>query len=164
MAGAAGYRVVLKEDRSYAVSGSNGAMRSDSPDGHGLWIGDTRFLSDYRLRVDGEEPAAAVASVEGGSVRWESRAAGLKVERERYVDLGLRERITITNLRPAAAKASVELTLGTDFADMLALRGFAPELAAPPHAAARNHVWRAVEPGRRPRHAAVPGRASGPPS
>lgn len=136
MVGAAGHRVVLKEDRSYAVSESNGAMRSDSPDGHGLWIGDTRFLSDYRLRVDGEEPAAAVASVEGGSVRWDGLAAGLRVERERYVDIGLRERITITNPRPAAAQASLELTVGTDFVDMLALRGFAPELASPPPASA----------------------------
>jgi glycogen debranching enzyme len=126
--------VVLKEDRSFTVSEPSGAMRSDSPDGHGLWIGDTRFLSEYRLRINGEEPIVKSARTDAGSVRLEAVAAGLSVDREMYVDSGLHERITVTNPGPSAANAQIELTLGADFVDMMAVRGFAPELASPPNA------------------------------
>jgi glycogen debranching enzyme len=128
--------VVLKEDRSFTVSEPNGAMRADSLDGHGLWIGDTRFLSEYRLRINGEEPIAKRARTDAGSVRLEAAAGGLNVDREMYLDSGLHERITVTNPGPSAAGAEIELTLGADFVDMMALRGFARELASPPDAIA----------------------------
>jgi glycogen debranching enzyme len=129
-------RAVLKEDRTFAVSAPNGSMRSDSRDGHGLWIGDTRFLSDCRLLIDGEEPVAESVSVDGGSVCLEGTVAGLEVERERYLDTGLHERITITNPGPEAVEADLEFSVGADFVDMMAFRGFAPELASPPRAVA----------------------------
>jgi glycogen debranching enzyme len=112
-------------------------MRADGPDGDGLWIGDTRYLSEYRLLVDGRQPVATAVRAEAGSVLLESVAAGLDIRRERYVDGGLRERITITNPGPSATEADVEMTLGSDFIDMMALRGFAPELASPPNATGR---------------------------
>ena len=54
------------------MSALNGDMRADSPDGHGLWIGDARHLSDYR-----------------------SVAAGLGAERERFVDGAVPGGVTI---------------------------------------------------------------------
>ena len=119
-------RAVLQEDRTFAVSEPNGDMRPDSPDGHGLWVGDTRVLSEFRLRINGEEPVARNVRPEAGSLCLEARAAGLEVERERYVDRGLHERITITNPGPSAVGADLELTFGADHVDMMALRGFAP--------------------------------------
>lgn len=101
-------------------------MRADSPDGHGLWIGDTRHLSDYRLRLNGEAPVARAVRLESGSLCLLGVVAGLQVERERYVDGGLHERITITNPGPSAVAADLELTLESDFADMMALRGCVP--------------------------------------
>ncbi len=125
-------RAVLKEDRSSAVSDPNGAMRSDSPDGLGLWIGDTRFLSEFRLTFDGREPDALAVRAEGGILWLEATAAGLRIQRARYVDgSGLHERVTITNPRPSPAQTDLELTFGADFAAMMAVRGFAPELSQP---------------------------------
>jgi len=112
-------------------------MHADGPDGDGLWIGDTRYLSEYGLLVDGRPPLATAVRAEAGSVLLDSVAAGLDIQRERYVDSGLRERITITNPGPSVAEAEIELTLGSDFIDMMALRGFAPELATPSNASGR---------------------------
>jgi hypothetical protein len=92
-------------------------MHADGPDGDGVWIGDTRYLSEYRLLVNGEQPVATAVRAEAGSVLLESVAAGLDIRRERYVDSGLRERITITTPGPSATEADVELTLGSDFID-----------------------------------------------
>ena len=39
-------------------------------------------------------------SLDAETMRLEATAAGLKVERERFVDMGLQERITITNGDP----------------------------------------------------------------
>ncbi len=108
------------------MSGLNGAMRPDSPDGHGLWIGDTRHLSEYRLLINGEEPRARVVKPEQGNVSLTSVAGGLRVERRRFVDRGLHERITIVNPGPDAVEVDVELRSAGDLVDMMALRGFAP--------------------------------------
>jgi glycogen debranching enzyme len=127
--------VTLKEDRHFAVSGPDGAMRADGPDGHGLWLGDTRFLSEYHLLIDGHEPEPVDVQVQAGWVVLELAAGALRVRRERYVDQGLHERITITNPGPAKAVAALELVFGADFAAMLAIRGIVPNLPLPPPAA-----------------------------
>jgi glycogen debranching enzyme len=128
-------RVTLKEDRLFAVSGPDGAMRADGPDGHGLWLGDTRFLSEYDLLIDGHEPEPLVVQGEPGWVVFELAAGALRVRRERYVDMGLHERITITNPGSSKAVADLELVFGADFAAMLAIRGIVPNLPLPAPAA-----------------------------
>jgi len=135
--------VTLKEDRHFAVSGRDGAMRADGPDGHGLWLGDTRFLSEYHLLIDGRDPEPTSVQVDAGSVTLELAAGALRVRRERYLDAGLHERITITNPGPSRAVAELELVFGADFAAMLAVRGIVP-LALPPPAA-RVETVRGVE-------------------
>jgi glycogen debranching enzyme len=136
-------RVIVKEDRYFAVSAPDGSMRADGPDGHGLWWGDTRFLSEYHLLIDGHEPAAVDVQVEAGWVALELAAGALRVRRERYVDAGLHERITITNLGPAKAVAGVELACGADFAAMLAVRRIVP--VPDPPAAVRAETVRGIE-------------------
>src|SRR5205814_9679468 len=59
-------RVVIKEDRLFAVSALDGSMRTQSADGHGLWLGDTRFLSEYHVLVEGDEPQLKDLHIEGG--------------------------------------------------------------------------------------------------
>jgi glycogen debranching enzyme len=136
-------RVIVKEDRFFAVSAPDGSMRADGPDGHGLWLGDTRFLSEYHLLIDGHEPEPVDVQVEAGWVVLELAAGALRVRRERYVDMGLHERITITNSGPSKAVADVELVCGADFAAMLAIRGIVPLPPAPP--AARAETIRGIE-------------------
>src|ERR1700674_269804 len=136
-------RVIVKEDRYFAVSAPDGSMRADGPDGHGLWWGDTRFLSEYHLLIGGHEPAPLGVQVEAGSVAWDLAAGALRVRRERYVDAGLHERITISNPGPEKAVADVELVCGADFAAMLAVRGIVPVPAPPP--AVRAETARGIE-------------------
>ena len=125
-------RVIVKEDRYFAVSAQDGSMRADGPDGHGLWWGDTRFLSEYHLLIDGHEPGPVGVQVEAGWVALELAAGALRIRRERYVDAGLHERITVSNPGPATAVADVELVCGADFAAMLAVRGIVPIPPPPP--------------------------------
>ena len=108
------------------MSAPNGDMRTDSPDGHGLWIGDTRHLSEYTVRINGEDTRARSVVPEGGSVRFHAEAAGLAVERHRFVDRGMHERVTIVNSGSSRIEAGLELTFAADLVDMMALRGFAP--------------------------------------
>jgi glycogen debranching enzyme len=135
--------VVVKHDRFFAVSAQDGSMRADGPDGHGLWWGDTRFLSDYHLLIDGHEPEAVGVQVEAGWVALELAAGALRIRRERYVDAGLHERITITNPGSSKAVADLELSFGADFAAMLAIRGIVP--LPPPPQAARAETVRGIE-------------------
>jgi glycogen debranching enzyme len=136
-------RVIVKDDRFFAVSDADGSMRADGPDGHGLWWGDTRFLSDYHLLIDGHEPEPVDVQVQAGWVTLELAAGALRVRRERYVDAGMHERITITNPGPSRSVADVVLVCGADFAAMLAVRRIVPVPAPPP--AARAETVRGIE-------------------
>ena len=130
-------RVIVKEDRFFAVSAPNGSMRADGPDGHGLWWGDTRFLSEYHLLINGHEPQAVEVHVEPGWVVLELASGVLRVRRERYVEGGLHERITITNAGPARTFVDLEIVHGADFAAMLSVRGIVP---LPPPVASSSRV------------------------
>jgi glycogen debranching enzyme len=107
-------------------------MTAASPDGHGLWQGDTRLLSEFRLLVDGIEPEAVRYSGEAGWLAFELAAGDVQVMRERYVDHGLHERITFTNRGSSASSSDIVLEFGSDFAAMLAVRGVIRDLPPPP--------------------------------
>jgi glycogen debranching enzyme len=107
-------------------------MTAASPDGHGLWLGDTRLLSEFRLLVGGSEPKAVRLRGEAGSLAFELAAGDLQVLRERYVDDGLHERITITNRGASAIRVEIELEFASDFAAMLSVRGVVRDLPASP--------------------------------
>ncbi len=115
-------------------------MTAASPDGHGLWLGDTRLLSEFRLVVGGSEPEAVRLRGEAGSLAFELAAGDLQVIRDRYVDGGLHERITITNRGPSAVHTDIALEFGTDFAAMLAVRGVVRDLPVSPSIEPEVHV------------------------
>jgi Glycogen debranching enzyme len=125
-------RAILKQDGYFAASGLDGSMRPDSMDGDGLWFSDTRFLSEYRLVLDGREPETVDVRTEDGWASFELSAGSIRVKRERYIDRGLHERITIANPGPGAVDAGIELVFAADFAAMLAVRGIVPNLRASP--------------------------------
>jgi glycogen debranching enzyme len=103
-------------------------MTATSPDGHGLWLGDTRLLSEFRLLLDGREPRAIGLRGEGGRLTFELAAGDVRVLRERYVDGGLHERITITNQASSSIHTELVLEFGADFAAMFAVRGIVRDL------------------------------------
>ncbi len=72
-------------------------MRAQTADGHGLWLGDTRHLSEYHVLVNGEEPQLKKLTMEAGIVDFKLTAGRLRVHRERYIDHGLHDRITFSN-------------------------------------------------------------------
>jgi glycogen debranching enzyme len=107
-------------------------MTAASPDGHGLWLGDTRLLSEFRLLVDGIEPETVRYRGEAGRLAFELVAGDLQVVRERYVDHGLHERMTFTNRGSSAVHADIAVQFASDFAAMLAVRGVIRDLPPPP--------------------------------
>lgn len=149
-------RAVLKEDRCFAVSAPNGDMTAASADGYGLWQSDTRLLSEFRLLLDGREPEAVGLRGEAGSLAFELAAGDLHVLRERYVDRGLHERVTITNRGSSAIRTDVSLEYGSDFAAMLAVRGIVRDPPTRPRAEPEVMIR---PPGRRHRVELRPGQS-----
>ncbi len=115
-------------------------MTAESPDGHGLWLGDTRLLSEFRLLVDGIEPEAVRYRGEAGWLAFELAAGDMQVVRERYVDRGLHERITFTNRGASAIHSDIALEFGADHAAMLAVRGIVRDLPASPSIEPEVHI------------------------
>jgi len=103
-------------------------MTAAGPDGHGLWLGDTRVLSEFRLLVDGRDPQPIALHGEAGYLVFELAAGDLHVLRERYVDRGLHERVTVTNRGSSGVHGDLALEFGSDFAAMLAVRGIVRDL------------------------------------
>jgi glycogen debranching enzyme len=122
--------VIVKHDRFFAVSAADGSMRPDRH-GDGLWFADTRILSEFRLLIGGAEPQLVDLHLERGYASFDLAARGLHVTRTRYMDGGLRERITISNPGSGTVEEDVELAFAADFAAMLAIRGNVPELPPP---------------------------------
>src|SRR5713226_2425944 len=121
-------RVVLNENQVFAVSGRNGAIHHDSPDGHGVWMDDTRYLSDYKMLVNGVEPEATGLSADGGVLVFELTSGALHIHLERYLGGGLHDRFTFSNPGTTSYGAYVDLI----FAAMLRVRGILPAGAPQP--------------------------------
>ncbi|HEY1455094.1 MAG TPA: glycogen debranching N-terminal domain-containing protein [Candidatus Dormibacteraeota bacterium] len=123
---------MVKQDACFAVSAKDGSMKPEEFAGDGLWLGDTRILSRFRLLVDGLEPELVSHQVVGGCATFELRAGALDARRERFVDGGLRERITISNPGSTAVTAVAEIDVAADFAAMLVVRGIVRQLPSAP--------------------------------
>src|SRR4051794_22225359 len=121
--------VTLVEGPAFAISLASGDMEAGVP--HGLFYRDTRFLSELRLRVNGDwpEPLAAT-TIDPFSAAFVSRdlpRAGLAdsallVVRNRYVGRGMREDITVRNYGLEPAFCALELAADADFADLFEVK------------------------------------------
>ena len=121
--------VTLVEGSAFCLSSRSGEIDPDRP--QGLIFRDTRFLSEFRLRLNGNalEPLTATTPdpFSGVFVLRSPPAAGradahLLVTRRRYVGRGMREDIEISNFGEEAAYCSVEIQLGADFADLFEVK------------------------------------------
>ena len=133
-------RVMLKRDRFFVVSARDGSIRPGEFLGDGLWSEDTRVLSGLRLLIDGLEPRPVRWENDESSATFELESGALQLLRERFVDEGLHERITLTNRGSAVADAVLEIEVAADFAAMLGIRGAVGELAHPEPAPAARTV------------------------
>ena len=127
---------MLKRDHFFAVSARDGSIRPHEFLGDGLWFEDTRILSELRVLVDGLEPRLVGMRTDESSATFDLEAGSLRLKRERFVDEGLHERLTLTNEGPSTVNAVLKFEVAADFAAMLGIRGAVPSLAHPEVAAA----------------------------
>ncbi|MEF3405422.1 amylo-alpha-1,6-glucosidase [Agromyces sp. CCNWLW203] len=121
--------ITIVEGSAFCVSHANGDIVPELP--HGMFFRDTRLVSRSTLLVDGApvEPLSAMtpepfrALVVGRAGHVPGRAdTPLTVERDRRVNSGLREKITIHNYSRLPMSCRVELALEADFADIFEVK------------------------------------------
>lgn len=126
LAGPAGDTVTLIEGTSFAISALNG----DIEPGHaqGLFHGDTRFLSTWRLRVnDASLQSLASALRTPFSATFLARVrhqldSTMLVKRDRFVGHGMREDLVLANVASEPAACAIVLEVDADFADIFEVK------------------------------------------
>ncbi|MGH9114384.1 MAG: amylo-alpha-1,6-glucosidase [Acidimicrobiales bacterium] len=127
--GGPGERVTLVEGSAFLVCAPSGAVSPQSAEG--FFFRDTRFLSRWSLRVNGESPEALARSVaDPYSATFVARTkprpgradSDLMVERRRYVGRGMREDLIVRNFGEEPAYCAVDLCFGADFADLFGVK------------------------------------------
>ena len=121
--------VSLVQGQTFCLSAGTGDMAPNAP--HGLFLLDTRVLSEWALRLNGhqlealgvarEDPFAAVF-VARGAPGVGAADADLVAVRRRHIGRGMRERIQITNNGLQPASLTVELRADVDFASLFEVK------------------------------------------
>jgi glycogen debranching enzyme len=127
---------VLKEGDTFLVADAFGDITGE---GDGLFHNDTRWLSTFRLLMDGRQPALLSSAVSQDNAFFtanmtnhplpplgeSSRPQGvIHLERRRFLWRDrVHERITLVNYGDAAARVPLTLLFGADFRDMFEVRG-----------------------------------------
>lgn len=124
-----GVPVTLVEGATFCLSDRRGNIEPDAP--LGLFVRDSRIVSRWVLRLDGEllvpmschvaEPFAATFVARGGPGHGHADSTVLVVRR-RYVGDGLRETITVRNLGQVDLALELTLDVDADFADVFAVK------------------------------------------
>src|SRR3954464_10867809 len=124
-----GGAVTLVEGSSFCVCSPAGDLSGGEP--HGVFFSDTRILSRWELRIDGEapEPLAAMTPVpyRGTFIGRVPRRVGrtdsnLLVQRDRRVGNGLREDLVIRNYAGEPVACTVTVAVEADFADLFEVK------------------------------------------
>ncbi|WP_448006058.1 amylo-alpha-1,6-glucosidase [Agromyces bauzanensis] len=134
--------VTIVEGSSFCVSASNGDIVPELP--HGVFFRDTRLVSRWTLLVDGApveslssttpQPFQAVMIGRAGHIPGRADTP-LIVERDRRVDNGLRETLTLKSYSREPMFYRVELVAESDFADIFEVKeGRAAGESRPPRA------------------------------
>jgi glycogen debranching enzyme len=124
-----GATVTLLEGSSFCLCEQSGDIDPGSP--RGLFFRDTRILSGWQLRLDDEavEPLAVMAEAPYRATflgRARPRAgladSTLLVQRQRFIDAGMREDIVLRNLGREAAACTLTIRVEADFADLFEVK------------------------------------------
>jgi glycogen debranching enzyme len=122
--------VTLVDGTTFCISATSGDIETDSGP-QGLFFHDTRIVSRWQLRVDGVRPQhLSVLHDDNHVARFLLRrppAPGtadstMLVVRQRTVGAGMRETITLRNVGRETSVVRVQLLVGTDFADLFAVK------------------------------------------
>jgi glycogen debranching enzyme len=132
-------QLVLKEGDIFFLSRENGDV--DGGAGQGMYYRDTRYLSLFTFRVNGQSPpllnsssaqnfmgtlqlANDIYQLPDGTVVLPQT---LSIRRSRFISGGLHERIGLANFNRFPLPVSVTLQFGSDFRDIFDVRGFPRE-------------------------------------
>ncbi|HUP27520.1 MAG TPA: glycogen debranching N-terminal domain-containing protein, partial [Chloroflexia bacterium] len=130
--------IFLVADEQGNVGGTTGAGSVSSPGGTGLYYQDTRYLSLLTPLLCGKPPLPlGEARSEGyiNTLRYSNPALSLPggitlpahaiyLERTRFINGGLHERLLITSYHPTTVSADVSVDVWADFRDIFDIRGF----------------------------------------
>lgn len=133
--------LTLKHDRYFLLVDRHGDIAPPGRCGLGLFHDDTRILSHYRLRFEGDEPVPLSAQVVApfmalvdlaftdhtlGGDPWDPKNV-IHIRRELLLDDRLVERVTLTSYLNWPIDFTVALDVGGDFADIFEVRGWRRE-------------------------------------
>ena len=128
----------LMEGTTFCVSDGGGDIRPQHAGG--LFVRDTRVLSEWALALDGRTPVPLTVRTESPHsatfLSWLGtgpRGSHVLCTRERHVGEGMREDLTLRNASPHRVEVILELRVGADFADVFEVKdGRAFDLKAAP--------------------------------
>ncbi|MGD6802327.1 amylo-alpha-1,6-glucosidase [Rossellomorea aquimaris] len=132
------YRVI-KENNLFFLTDEKGDIVENHSYGLGLYMKDTRYLSKFNLKINGEEPILLhsdgsenyMAKIlmtnphqekDGGLILWRE---SVEIERTRFIyDDILYETVTAKNYYPKPVSFELSAHFDVDFKDMFIVRGF----------------------------------------
>jgi glycogen debranching enzyme len=131
--------ITINRGRAFMVSAPDGVVRGTEE--QGLFTHDVRFVSHYRYKINGRKWSLVTsAPVAHSSARFEftnpallsasgpipKHVIGFSVERT--VSGGIHEDLDLVNYRRVPVQLTLEIELGTDFADLFEVRGHYPRI------------------------------------
>ena len=133
--------LAVKEGETFLYCDLEGNLDHGGDYGLGLYTRDTRFLSRFRMTVNGRDPVLLSSSserafmshvdltnpdlFEGDSLAVPQQT--LNIRRIRAIDGRMFERIRLKNYNPHAVSITLAFELGADFADIFEVRGMVRE-------------------------------------
>lgn len=129
--------LAVKEGETFLYTDVEGNLSDKRELGLGLYHKDTRFLSNFGLKISGRDPILLSSSAERVYVSHvdltnpdlydEERTAvpqhSLNIRRTRAIKGSFFERIRTKNYNPFPVEFDIDLTFGSDFADIFEVRG-----------------------------------------
>lgn len=131
----------IKHGRVFVCCDRYGDIPRGNTAALGLYFMDTRFCSEYELRVDGQRPVFLHAEADRNySMRVETtrmvagveptgatRTDNISVSRHRWLERGMRETIRVRNFGTSPRRVRLDLTFAADFLDLFEVRGWRRE-------------------------------------
>jgi len=130
-------RLSIKEGDLFLYTDRQGLIRAGNTAGLGLYLGDTRFLSCWEIKLNGREPVPLSTSAEsdymahieltnadvidGNKLLFAQET--INIRRLRVIGPSLMERIRVKNYNPVDVELTLSLTFAADFADIFEVRG-----------------------------------------
>ena len=128
--------LVCRNNDEFLVTNLDGEMESKAGSGLGYYVRDSRHLSGYSLRINGETPLVLASAAQSGFSQeqvlgnrrglYEGQVVGratIELVRTRYLSVGLTEHLEITNHNKFPVSIRLAYSFDADFKDIFEVRG-----------------------------------------